>query len=69
MIRRQNLIGKQTYEFTFSDFLPSSNEIQLPIVFRTIAIDVSVNTVKYLEFERRELTQEVEFDDSHPYLR
>lgn len=64
----QNLIGKQTYEFTFSDFLPSSNEIQLPIVFRTIAIDVFVNTVKYLEFERRELTQEVEFDDSHPYL-
>ena len=61
------MLGKQEMRFSFADFLPSEWEIRLPVVFQVVALNLFVNTVKYLEFEHRELVTDFDFDENNPY--
>lgn len=61
------MLGKQEMRFSFADFVPSVWEIRLPVVHQVVALNLFVNTVKYLEFEHRELVADFDFDENNPY--
>lgn len=54
-------------QFSFTDFVPTAWEIRLPVVLQVVAVNLFVNTVKYLEYEHRELANDFEFDENNPY--
>ena len=55
--------------YTFKDFMVEEADLQLAAMNKSIAIDILVNTIKYLRFEHRDPLQVKEFDYSNPKYR
>lgn len=62
LIIRKDLLNTQKSILTLRDFMPSKSEYHVPIVNRIVAIDMMVNTVKFLQYEHRDASIFYAFD-------
>lgn len=59
-------MGCKKNEFTLTDFIPTEADIQVATINKSVAIDLLVNTVRFLQFEHRDPTRMVDFDYNNP---
>ncbi|KNB43955.1 serine threonine-protein phosphatase [Blastocystis sp. subtype 4] len=64
----KDLLYTQKHVLTLHDFMPHSFEYQVPIVNRIVAIDMMVNTLKFLQFEHRAHSLCNSFDIKNRYM-
>ena len=68
MTRRKDLLFTKHDQFTLHDFLPKKHEYLIPVVNRVTAINMLVNTYKYLLYEHRDPSLFAGFDSTSPLM-
>ena len=68
MTSRKDLLFTRHDQFTLHDFLPKKHEYLIPVVNRIIAINMLVNTYKYLLYEHRDASLYAGFDSASPLM-
>lgn len=68
MTSRKDLLFTKHDQFTLHDFIPKKHEYMIPVVNRIIAINMLVNTYKYLLYEHRDSSLYTGFDSASPLM-
>ena len=68
MTHRKDLLFTRHDQFTLHDFLPKKHEYMIPVVNRVTAINMLVNTYKYLLYEHRDPSLFAGFDSTSPLM-
>ncbi|KAK8818587.1 hypothetical protein WA538_003900, partial [Blastocystis sp. DL] len=64
----KDLLFTRHDQFTLHDFLPKKHEYMIPVVNRVTAINMLVNTYKYLLYEHRDPSLFAGFDSTSPLM-